>query len=100
MIDDGNLERAKLNLETAIIPWRELLRHFAAGRVVQVASELDLVEVATQFMRDNKSAVEHWLQQSLVNKVSDAQAEQWHNADAQLWAVVVSPWVLVQMRVA
>jgi hypothetical protein len=29
-------------------------------------------------------------------KVSDEQAQHWWDEDAVLWAVVVSPWVLVQ----
>jgi hypothetical protein len=29
-------------------------------------------------------------------KVSDEQATVWYESDALLWAVVISPWVLVQ----
>jgi len=31
-----------------------------------------------------------------VDKVTDAQAGQWFQADQALWTVVVMPWVLVQ----
>jgi hypothetical protein len=32
----------------------------------------------------------------MIGKVTDEQASAWLAADTELWAVVVSPWVLVQ----
>ncbi|MBI5919597.1 MAG: DUF2288 domain-containing protein [Nitrosomonadales bacterium] len=88
--------RTKVNLETSRIAWKELQRFFASGAAVSVAPELDLVEVAFQFSEDNKTQVEQWLLAGQVGKVSDAQAAAWYEADADMWAVVISPWVLVQ----
>ena len=88
--------RAKVNLETSCIGWRELQRFFASGAAVAVSGDLDLVEVAFQFSVDNKAQVERWLLTGKVGKVSDEQARIWFEADATMWAVVVSPWVLVQ----
>ncbi|MDD5180698.1 MAG: DUF2288 domain-containing protein [Gallionellaceae bacterium] len=89
--------RTKLNRETSRIAWKELQRFFASGAAVAVSHELDLVEVAFQFSRDNKEQVERWLLAKKVGKVSDEQARIWLEADAMMWAVVVSPWVLVQV---
>lgn len=89
--------RAKVNLETSRIAWKELQRFFASGVAVAVDAELDLVEVALQFSKDNKAQVERWLLTGKVGKVSDQQAATWVAADAEMWAVVVSPWVLVQV---
>lgn len=88
--------RSKINLETARIAWKELERFFASGGAIFVSEELDLVEVAFQFSEDNKIEVERWLVKGQVARVSDEQALAWHEADAQMWAVVVSPYVLVQ----
>jgi len=63
---------------------------------VYVSDELDLVDVATCFVDDNKAMVEKWMQDKLVMPVPDDQARDWYNKDAMLWAVVVKPWVLVQ----
>jgi hypothetical protein len=63
---------------------------------VFVSAELDLVEVAYQVSKDNKAAVEGWLQTEQLALATDAQAEQWHTHKADLWAVVVAPLVLVQ----
>lgn len=92
---DGIL-RARLNSETARIAWKELLRFFAAGTVIAVSEELDLVEVAIQISNDNKELIEQWMLDNRVGKVSDVQAKDWLETDASLWAVVVRPWILVQ----
>jgi len=90
--------RAKLNLETATLEWSELQRHFAAGRVIQVSPDLDLVEVALQLSKDNRPLVQAWLEQGQVVTVTTEQAQDWYARQARLWAVVVAPWVLVQDR--
>lgn len=95
--DPQEVFRAKVNLETSRIAWKELQRFFASGVAVAVDAELDLVEVAFQFSRDNKAQVERWLLTGKVGKVLDSQAAAWIAADAEMWAVVVSPWVLVQV---
>ncbi|MDD2760509.1 MAG: DUF2288 domain-containing protein [Methylomonas sp.] len=93
----SELEKAKVNLETSQIPWTELQRFFAAGLAVAIAPELDLVEVAFQFSIDNKIQVEDWLTQRLIAPVSDQQAQDWLASKATVWAVVVKPWILVQV---
>lgn len=96
--DPKQIYRAKVNLETSNIAWRELQRFFASGAAIAVSAELDLVEVAFQISEDNKGQVEQWLLAGQVGKVSDAQALAWYEADAEVWAVVVSPYVLVQAK--
>lgn len=88
--------RAKVNLETSRIAWKELQRFFASGAALHVSSELDLVEVAFQISEDNKVLVQQWVTEGKVGAVSDAQALAWFEADADVWAVVVSPYVLIQ----
>ena len=88
--------RAKVNLETARMPWREMQRYFASGAALYVSSDLDLVEVAFQMSEDNAALISQWMKAGLFGKVTDDQARIWFDADATLWAVVVSPWVLVQ----
>ena len=90
------LEKAKVNLETSLISWLELQRFFAAGLAITVHKDLDLIEVAYQFSIDNKTVVEDWLTSKQIAPVSDAQASQWYEYKAEVWAVVVKPWILVQ----
>lgn len=90
------LLRAKLNMETSRIAWKELQRFFANGVAVEVSAKLDLVEVALQMHDDNKTQIEQWLTNGRIGKVKDEQAATWLLTDTEVWAVVVSPWVLVQ----
>ena len=95
-VNGYTIEKEKVNLETSTIPWKELQRFFASGSAVFVDSTLDLVEVAYQFSIDNKDQVARWLQSNQVALVSDQQALAWLEVDADVWAVVVKPWILVQ----
>lgn len=88
--------RAKINMETSRIHWKELQKFFASGAAIRVSTPLDLVEVALQMHDDNKAQFAVWLETGVVGKVTDEQAATWLAIDAEIWAVVVSPWVLVQ----
>ncbi len=94
--DSDDELKARFNRETSKISWQELQRHYASGAVVAVAEGMDLIEVACQFSRDNKQAVEGWLAAGKIYKVKDQQAKQWFEQNSTHWAVVVAPWVLVQ----
>jgi hypothetical protein len=91
-----DISREKVNLETSRIAWKELQRFFASGTAVFVSPDLDLVDVAYQFSIDNKDQVALWMQNNQVALVSDQQALNWLETDAEVWAVVVKPWILVQ----
>lgn len=91
------LLQAKITMETARIAWRELQRFFAAGSALAVAPELDLVQVAAALADDDKNRFENWLSSEQVAPVSDRQAEKWYDGDQDVWAVVVAPWILVQV---
>jgi len=91
-----DIYRAKVNLETAQIAWKELQRFFASGAAIHVSNELDLVEVAFQMSQDNAELIQQWMVTGKLGRVTDAQAAAWFAMDALVWAVVVSPWVLVQ----
>lgn len=94
--ENSELIRAKIVSETARISWLELQKFYAAGSVISVAAELDLVDVAFAFSRDAKQQVAQWLQSGQVERTSEQQAQQWYQQQTELWAVVISPWVLVQ----
>lgn len=96
----NELEKEKVNLETAQIVWSDLQRFFAKGEVVWVSRELDLIDVSYQFSIDDKTSVQNWLDAKHVALVSDEQAMRWFETNAELWAVVVKPWILVQEEIS
>lgn len=89
----------KLLAETARVSWGEIERLFGAGKVVRVAQGLDLVAVAQAFADDDADTLRAWMASEQVGLLDDATAQRWSTEDsADLWAVVVRPWVLVQER--
>ncbi len=91
-----DIEKAKINLETAKIAWQELERFFAAGSVIYVADDLALIDVAYALSQDDSEQFKAWMSQGKVEHVSDEQAIKWHEEKASVWSVVVRPWILVQ----
>ncbi len=89
-------DKAHLNGETARIHWHELERFFAAGKLVYVAPEVDLVEAAARMAQDDVAWFAPLKESGQVGFVRDEQARNWQAVDQALWAVVVRPWVLVQ----
>ncbi|OLF55687.1 DUF2288 domain-containing protein [Pseudomonas chlororaphis] len=89
---------AKLLGETASITWKELEPFFAKGALLWVDAELDLIEAAEAMAENQAGKVSAWLAADKVGKVSATRAQDLVERDPQLWAVVVSPWILVQER--
>lgn len=88
--------RQRLNTETARIAWYELERHYARGAVVTVDPDLDLIDVAARMIEDETASVQGWLEEDRMRRTTTEEARHWHREGAELWCVVVAPWVLVQ----
>lgn len=88
----------KLNLETGVIVWSDLVRHFARGVVINVAPSRDLVVVADCMARDDTAQLQKWLDDNSVARASDDDARDWSAREPEFWCVVTAPWVLVQER--
>ena len=100
MTDPASTLYAKLLGETARISWEELQPFFARGQLLWVSDNLNLVEVAQAVADDDSARVGAWLQAGQVAKVDEVRAQGYLQRDPELWAVVVSPWVLIQERAA
>lgn len=87
---------AKLNLETSRIGWHDLQTYYARGHVVRVEPDLDLLDVAAELAADNTAQFQRWMAENRIGDVSPERARAWYDANTELWAVVVAPWVLVQ----
>ncbi len=95
-LPDNDSLFGKLNRETARIHWRELQRFYAQGAVLEVAPALDLIAVAAAMADDDATQIQQYLGSGDLSRVDEARAQQWFDAEQELWAVVVEPWVLVQ----
>lgn len=86
----------KLNLETGVIAWKDLVPHFARGVVIKVLEGRDLVEVGNAMARDDSNQLQEWLADESVSRASDDDAREWTTREPEFWCVVTAPWVLVQ----
>jgi hypothetical protein len=89
---------AKLLGETARITWQELQPFFAKGALLWIAPDQDLVAVAQAMAENDQAKVSAWLEAGTLEKVGEGRAAELLARDPELWAVVVSPWVLFQER--
>ncbi|MEO6679506.1 MAG: DUF2288 family protein, partial [Pseudomonas sp.] len=63
-----------------------------------VDASLDLIEAAQAVAENQAEKVAAWLATDELAKVSAPRAQDLLERDPQLWAVVVSPWILIQER--
>jgi len=90
--------QAKLNCETAIVNWHELVKHFARGVVIKINPSLDLLEAADGLVTDNVKLFEEWVAAGKLSRASDDDARDWTAREPEFWCVVTAPWVLVQEK--
>ncbi|SMF13056.1 DUF2288 family protein [Pseudobacteriovorax antillogorgiicola] len=86
----------KLSAEQDVLPWADLVRHFAFGRLFLVAPELDLTRAAAAIANDQASLIKTWMDQGLFLTPSATQVESWQDAQTQFLVNIVSPFVVVQ----
>ncbi len=100
MTDEVSTLYAKLLGETAVIEWKALERFWAKGDLIWVKPTLDLIEVAEAMAENRGEAFAAWHAEGAVGKLSDEQALDLQTRDPQIWAVVVSPWIVIQEKPA
>ena len=88
--------KQKFNLETGKLEWPELQTHFARGIVIVVSPGLDLIDIAVKLSEDDAKMIGKLIEAGEIVRASDDHARQWVENEPVFWAVVVSPWVLVQ----
>jgi hypothetical protein len=89
-------EKAKIVAQTAKIPWKDLEKFYAQGKLILVSDTLNIVDVGYSISLDDATKIIEWMEQGLLVKEFNNQAKAWHNEDAGVWSVVIHPWVLVQ----
>lgn len=87
----------RLNQETAKIHWQELQRYYAGGNMVEIDNTLDLVKTGVEIVQDNKALIESLITEGKIKPVDDKRAQNWLDKNQTLWALVIKPWVLVQL---
>ena len=80
--------------------WVWLGPHLARDAVILVAVELDLLAVGEKVARDDKVAIESWIQQGKLAKLMREQIEEWTKTPGKkLLTLIVQPYVLAQEHI-
>jgi len=90
--------KEKLNLETAVVPWKDLQICFAQGKLLIVDSKLDLIEIASLLSENHSDK----LKQLIANDKIAFATPKWIKTncrdDTLLWTVVVAPYAVAQLK--
>lgn len=97
MSDTPVSTRDLLNAQTGNLTWPELARHFARGVVICVDPSEDLIDVAESLVTDALEAIERLHCLGKLRRATDEDAIRWQQEEPIFWAVVVAPWVVVQV---
>jgi len=98
MTDQTSTLYAKLLGETAIIEWKALERFWAKGDLIWVDPSLDLIAVAEAMAENRGEIFAKWRSDGTVGPVSAEQALDLQTRDPEIWAVVVSPFIVIQLK--
>ena len=93
-LEQATLE--KLHSETALMHWVDLQRFFAQGKVLYIDQSLNLVATAASIANDAAKELADHIESQAITQPSNNQARTWYETNAELWTVVVAPYVLVQ----
>lgn len=87
---------AKINSETATIPFADLMIWYAKGLLIWVDPAEDLVKVVAAMANNDVSEVQKLIEAGKISKLMDDVAKRWHEDKMEVWATVVKPYIVVQ----
>lgn len=82
--------------ECALVAWRELYRFYLGGMAVGVHPGHNLVDVASRIVVDRERRIRECMAAGQLSQITDDQALVWQKTNAELLAVIIEPYVLVQ----
>jgi len=91
--------KEKLNLETAVLQWKELEVVFAQGKLLILDSICDLIEVASQISDSHVNQLETLIDKKLIQFATPVWIRDNCNDETLLWTVVIAPYVISQLKV-
>ncbi len=88
----------KLNFETALISWNELQLSFAQGKLLIVDTSIDLIETASLIAENSAKEMQKLIKRNKVAFASVDWVKKYCNDKTELWAVVIAPYVVAQLK--
>ena len=96
LVTNNELEQ-KLKQESGIVEWRMLKPHYERGALIITREGLDIITAGVQIASDNRTQVEHWIDDQSLIKPTPEQVSNWEQHNTRFRSLVVAPFVLIQM---
>ena len=85
-----------LKAEIDILPWAELVRHFAFGRLYVVRQPWSLIGAASTLKSDDTAALKSAMSKHHFGLPTSDEVILWQETGIEFEVLVISPFVLVQ----
>ena len=83
--------------ESDEVSWRDLQPHAVRDAVFLLSGDLTVQEAVLAVARDDRDAVERWLQAGMLARPTDAQLARWTNEqDKRFECQIAQPFVLAR----
>lgn len=87
----------KLSREQDQLPWQELARHHAFGRLMIVKHPVDLLEAARAIAEDDAVRIKSWMDRDLFGPPKDCEALLYSdNKETEFKVNIISPFVVAK----
>jgi len=90
--------KEKLNLETAAISWEDLQICFAQGKLLIVDTTADIIDIASHISENDSEKLKQLIQNDNIAFATPEWIKTYCQEDTLLWAVVVAPYVVAQLK--
>lgn len=94
-LEFGEAKEKDLAHEIDVLPWQDLVRHFAFGRLYVVRKPLTLLEAAKAMKSDDAARLKTAMEKLEFGVPTQDEAQLWHETDRTFEVLVLSPFVLV-----
>ncbi len=88
--------RTKFQAEVDVLPWSELIRHYAFGRLYVARGPLELVDAAIILKNDEAEKLRTEMEASRFGVPTDDEVRTWNAANNPFEVLIVSPFVVAK----
>ncbi len=81
--------------EIDVLPWSELVRHFAFGRLYVARDPLSLLEAGEAMKNDQADRLKSAMEKGLFGAPSNEEAELWFQNKQMFEVLVIKPFVVI-----
>lgn len=90
--------KERLAKEIGIANWKALKAHFLRGALIEVSSELDLLDVGIIVAQDRSDEIRQLIEKGKLLKPTPGDTDDWKKDSTEFSSLILSPFVLIQKQ--